>query len=63
MKFETDAKVAEKIKNIGDKVVADIFGGNAPEVSLPVRAASNVHYNKEEGLLYLGNSKSSRNFL
>ncbi len=63
MKFESDAKVAEKIKKIGDKVVADIFGGNAPEVTLPVRASSNVHYNKEEGLLYLGKSISSRNFL
>ncbi len=63
MKFETDPIVTERIKKIGKKVTDEILTGEPPTVNLPVRASSNVHYNKQEGLLYLGNSMSSRSFL
>ncbi|MEA3229395.1 MAG: hypothetical protein U9P44_00625, partial [archaeon] len=63
MKFETDKVVVERIKKIAENVVSQIGSGNSPSLDLPVRASSNVHYSKDRGLLYLGNSRSTRSFL
>ncbi|MCK5321663.1 MAG: DNA topoisomerase IV subunit A [Candidatus Aenigmarchaeota archaeon] len=62
MKFETDEFVADRIKKLGEKVTTDIFSSTSPTFNLPVRAASNIHYNKDDGLLYLGTNRSTRDF-
>ncbi len=63
MKFETDKRVSERIRQIGQRAIQQIKSCESPTIELPVRSSSNVYYNKDDGLLYLGNSKSTRSFL
>ncbi len=50
------------LENLGDKVVKQIKRGKNPEVDVPIRALSNVHFDEKTQTVKLGNKISSRFF-
>ena len=63
MELETDKEIAIRIKQMGNRLVGDIKKLEDPSITLPLRSITNVHFDKAAGHLYLGDKKSSRNFL
>ncbi|MAF34398.1 DNA topoisomerase VI [Candidatus Woesearchaeota archaeon] len=55
-------KTSRAIKDLGDELVKKIEKKKQPQIIVPVRALSNVIYNKKTKALELGNKKSERQF-
>ncbi len=53
----------KKLVDLGRSVEHEIFNGDNPFIELPVRGKRNVLWDKELGLLSLGQSKSKRHFI
>ncbi|MFH1630999.1 MAG: DNA topoisomerase IV subunit A [Candidatus Aenigmatarchaeota archaeon] len=59
---EYDKRTIEHIKKFGFKVVDDIEKKNNPNIEIPIRALSNIIYNKKTGQLQLGDKTAKRWF-
>jgi len=59
---EIDKKTVEKIKKMGFKVIDDIEKRNNPNIEIPIRALSNIIYDKKTGQLMLGDKSAKRWF-
>ena len=57
-----DAEPKKKLVGLGKKVVEDILSQRNPEIDVPVRALSNVVYDKSSKTLQLGTKSSKRAF-
>src|SRR3989344_4774842 len=55
-------KSAEKLKELGEKVVKDISKNKNPNIIVPIRALSNVIFNERTRTLELGDKTSTRYF-
>ena len=55
-------ETSEKLKELGDKIVKDINKEKNPEIILPVRALSNVEYDRKTQTLKLGDKTATRSF-
>jgi len=55
-------KSSEKLKELGKKIVNDIDKNKNPNLDVPIRALSNIVYNKKTKTLELGNKTASRYF-
>ncbi len=53
-------EVNKELQRLGDKLVNDIIKGKNPNIEIPIRALSNVIYDKKTGQLALGNKTSKR---
>lgn len=60
MSKKTDA--GKVLEDLSKDLVKEILAGKAPIIEVPVRALSNVHYNKDDERLELGDKTSARNF-
>lgn len=60
MSKKTDA--GKVLEDLSKDLVKEILAGKAPVIEVPVRALSNVHYNKDDERLELGDKTSARNF-
>ena len=60
-KKETEATT--KLEDMGDEIVKEIKAGRSPKFVTLARTRSNVHYDKKEGYLTLGDMKEERDFL
>ncbi|MEK6903242.1 MAG: DNA topoisomerase IV subunit A [Nanoarchaeota archaeon] len=56
------SKSAEKLKELGEKIVRDIEKGKNPEISFALRNLSNTIYDQKSKTLKLGDKKGSRSF-
>ena len=54
--------VDKKLKDLADKIIKDIEKKENPNIEIPIRALSNIIYNKTTRQLTLGNKKSKRYF-
>ena len=50
------------LEELGQKIVTDLHKGKNPEINIPVRALSNVVFDKKSRTLKLGNKMGSRSF-
>ncbi|HLD12166.1 MAG TPA: DNA topoisomerase IV subunit A [Candidatus Nanoarchaeia archaeon] len=57
---KSDSK--KSLEDLGKKIVGDLGKGKNPEISIPVRALSNVVYDKKSKTLKLGDKMGSRSF-
>ncbi len=55
-------KVDKELTGLGKKVLADIDKKENPNIEIPIRALSNVIFDKKSGQLMLGNKTSKRYF-
>ena len=55
-------KSAEKLREMGEKVVREISKNKNPNIIIPIRALSNVIFNERTRTLELGDKTSSRYF-
>src|SRR3989338_615395 len=55
-------KAAEELQHLGEKLVRDIEKGKNPTVDLPVRALSNVEFDKKTKTLAMGSKMAQRYF-
>ena len=55
-------KVDKELKELGKKVLGDIEKKENPSIEIPIRALSNVVFNKKTGQLMLG-SKTAKRYL
>lgn len=55
-------KIASKLENLGAKIVDDIEKNKNPNIEIPIRALSNIIYDKKTGQLMLGNKTAKRYF-
>jgi DNA topoisomerase-6 subunit A len=55
-------KTSETLEGMGHKLVGDIEKGQNPKIDIPIRALSNVIYDKKTGMLKLGDKFASRWF-
>jgi len=55
-------KSSEKLKELGKKIVNDIDKNKNPNLEIPIRALSNIVYNKKTKTLELGNKTANRYF-
>ena len=53
-------EVNKELQRLGDKLVNDIIKGENPNIEIPIRALSNVIYDKRTGQLALGDKTSKR---
>ncbi|MBU0649516.1 DNA topoisomerase VI, partial [Patescibacteria group bacterium] len=58
-----DKEVADKITELGHSLEKNITKGQSPQITLPVRGLSNVHFDKTSNLLRMGRKTSKRSFL
>jgi len=58
----TNKKPKETIQELGKRLAKEILAGRPPKVVVPIRALSNIAFNKDTGTLQLGNKKAERNF-
>lgn len=56
------SKSADKLKELGEKIVRDIEKGKNPEISFTLRNLSNVVFDEKSRTLKLGEKKGSRSF-
>ena len=57
-----DAEPKKKLVELGKKIVQDIMQNKNPEIDVPVRALSNVVYDKSSKTLQLGDKSAKRAF-
>jgi len=58
-----DKEVAKRLHSIGKQVAEEIKKGEPPNVKMPVRSLSNIHFNEKKEQLELGNAMSKRSFM
>jgi len=58
----TASKAKEKVEELGKDLVKEVLNSKPPILNVPVRALSNIVYNKQKEALELGNKISERNF-
>jgi len=56
------SKTQEALEELGNDLVKNVLAGKPPVMNVPVRALSNVSYNKKSETLELGDKTSERNF-
>ena len=56
------ADTSKKISGLGEKLVKDIESGQNPNIEIPIRALSNIIYDKKTGQLMLGDKTAKRYF-
>ncbi|MDP3734477.1 MAG: DNA topoisomerase IV subunit A [Nanoarchaeota archaeon] len=56
------SKAKQALEKLGKELAAKILAKQVPVIDIPIRALSNVQYNKKTETLELGNKKSERNF-
>lgn len=61
-KMTTDKQAKEKIEDLGKELVKEVLANKPPILNVPVRALSNIVFNKQKEALELGNKISERNF-
>jgi len=54
--------VSEKLGKMGEKLVSDIEKRQNPNIDIPIRALSNIIYDKKTGTLMLGSKSAKRYF-
>ena len=57
---ELDRRTLELIESVAHRVEAAIEVGTLPEIDLPIRGLSNVHYDAQKGYFELGNARKTR---
>lgn len=57
-----DKKTLKKIEELAMEALAQVRLGKNPGLSIPVRALSNVSFDRDAGLIRLGESRQARNF-
>lgn len=55
-------KPKEAIEELGKELVKDVLANKAPVMTVPIRALSNITFNKKTETLQLGDKMSERNF-
>ncbi len=61
---ETDGHVPKKsLEELGKKTVEQIYSGQNPKITLPVRILSNIFFDEKTGLVKLGSKTSNRTYL
>lgn len=58
-----DKAVIEKLENVGRRSLKEIEDGRNPEVQIPLRTLSNVHYDEKDHLIKIGNAVQKRSYL
>ncbi len=58
----TNKKPKEIIEELGKDLAKDVLASKPPIMDVPIRALSNVNYDKKSQTLQLGSKKSERNF-
>jgi DNA topoisomerase-6 subunit A len=53
-------EIVERLRNIGDDVLAEINDGNNPSVDITTRSLNNVYFDEKSGLIKLGDDKQKR---
>jgi len=61
-KPEQDFEVKEKLESIGKKLVKEIESGENPNIDIPIRALSNIVFDKNKQYLTLGDKSAKRFF-
>ena len=57
-----DAEVITRLKGVAETVVTAANRGKDPHFNIPVRALSNVNFNKRRGIIEMGKTTQGRNF-
>lgn len=57
---DRDKDPVKKLEELGEEVVQQLKKGKNPNIEIPSRGLSNVHYDESDGILKLGNSTSKR---
>ncbi len=57
---QTSKETRKRLVALGDKIVRDIEKSENPNIEIPIRALSNVIYDKKTGQITLGNKTSKR---
>ena len=55
-------KAKQAIEDLGKDLVKEVLAKKQPKMDVPIRALSNVTFNRKTNTLQLGNKKSERNF-
>src|SRR5437016_7987555 len=55
-------KTNDKLVRLAKDVLADVNKGKNPDIEVPTRALSNVHYDERKKLIRLGEEKQTRTF-
>lgn len=63
METEGPKEIADKIKNIGLKIVSEIEAGKNPRFETKLRGRGNVLFDEDMGIIKLGDKSSTRTFL
>ena len=58
-----DKEVAKRLREMGKEVADEIKKSQPPNVKMPVRSLSNIHFNEKKQQLELGTAKSKRSFM
>ncbi len=53
-------EIVERLRNIGDDVLAEINEGKNPSVDITTRSLNNVYFDEKSGLIKLGDDKQKR---
>ncbi len=53
-------EIVERLRNIGDDVLAEINAGQNPSVDITTRSLNNVYFDEKSGLIKLGDDKQKR---
>lgn len=61
--LENDDEVLKKLEQLGDQLIEQIENKQNPTIEKPVRSRSNVEFDKDNEVLRLGDSMSSRYFM
>ena len=59
---KTTGSVEKRLVGLADLVIAAAERGRDPEVSIPVRALSNVKFNESKGIIEMGKNRQARTF-
>src|SRR5712692_240685 len=57
-----DAKVAKALRSLGEDVISDAARGKNPAIAVPLRALSNVRFNKARSIIEMGKARQRRSF-
>ena len=57
-----DAQTADKLKKLGERVVASVKKGDNPGIDIPIRALSNVKFNPKTQTIEMGKDTQERQF-
>ncbi|MFH0862311.1 MAG: DNA topoisomerase IV subunit A [Candidatus Altiarchaeota archaeon] len=55
--------VIKRLKDLGEGIAKSIEADKVPKMQVPLRSFSNIHFDKENNLLRMGDKTSTRNFM